>query len=495
MKYLWLLLLSVGIGCLLRFWGIWSGGFLFSFDQGRDILDVAKIASGNFTLLGPHSAINGVFSGPLYYYLLTIPFLLSKGDPRAIVLFMGVWSVSSMLYGYFITDSFAGKIAGVFFVIFAAVSSPLIAFSRYFHNPNPLGFIMVVFIFCLLNVLVRKNNWYYLPLFFITGLMFHFEIAVGVAMTAALFVVLLMFTRLSAFKQPLFYAGICCFIAAFTPQLIFELRNNFLMGRSIMLVATGQREDLYTIPKTQLASFEEKEFIPWDDFTTAVGIDRRVIAAFWLGVTVLGISKAKPQQREIVYILLALVGVFWVGSIVYRGPIYGWYRAGFPQLYIFITAIGASVFWKTTTRNGKWAVALVVVAMYILQIAHLADARDLYHAELEVGSYQNMVQVLDYIYADAQGKPFGIMVYTAPVYDYNWEYLMGWYGQKRYGYTPARKKQELTYLVIEPDAEKPWRAKGWLETVIRVGVTKSTKEFKNGVVVEKRIFSPDQVSQ
>lgn len=99
------------------------------------------------------------------------------------------------------------------------------------------------------------------------------------------------------------------------------------------------------------------------------------------------------------------------------------------------------------------------------------------------------MQALDYIYKDAAGKQFNIMIFTPPIYTYPYDYMLWWYGEKKYGYKPENKKEGTLYLLIEPDPHKPWTYKGWLETVIKTGDIIYTKELPSGFIVQKRYLT------
>src|SRR3989338_4821351 len=54
----------------------------FGPEQGRDFLIVRNIAfNHDAVLIGAKTDIEGIFHCPFYYYLATIPFLLSAGNP------------------------------------------------------------------------------------------------------------------------------------------------------------------------------------------------------------------------------------------------------------------------------------------------------------------------------------------------------------------------------------------------------------------------------
>ena len=97
------------------------------------------------------------------------------------------------------------------------------------------------------------------------------------------------------------------------------------------------------------------------------------------------------------------------------------------------------------------------------------------------------LEAIDYIYQDAKGKPFGLLVFTPPIYTYAYDYLLWWYGEKTYNYLPYSEKKGTFYLLIEIDSAKPWSYKGWLETVIKEGKIIETKQLKSGFIIQKRI--------
>src|SRR5258708_35186231 len=87
-----LIILVLSLGLFYRLLVTWGGNFIFHFDSARDILDVREmIVLHHLRLIGPTSGIDGLFTGPGWYYLLAIPFALSRGDPYAAVLMMNVF--------------------------------------------------------------------------------------------------------------------------------------------------------------------------------------------------------------------------------------------------------------------------------------------------------------------------------------------------------------------------------------------------------------------
>jgi hypothetical protein len=97
------------------------------------------------------------------------------------------------------------------------------------------------------------------------------------------------------------------------------------------------------------------------------------------------------------------------------------------------------------------------------------------------------INVVDEIYKDANGQPFGLFIFTPPVFTEPYDYTVNWYGKKTYGYVPNQSMNGLFYLLIEPSIESPWSYKGWVETVIKKGDLVWEKTLDNGFIIQKRI--------
>src|SRR3989344_8206070 len=105
------LLVILGIGSWFRISGILSKSFAFTYDVGRDLLQVEKIVrGGDMVLIGPTTGLSGLFYGPWWYYILSIPFILTDGDPQRVNLFFALLGVIIVLLGFI----FGKKLSGVF---------------------------------------------------------------------------------------------------------------------------------------------------------------------------------------------------------------------------------------------------------------------------------------------------------------------------------------------------------------------------------------------
>ena len=63
--------------------------------------------------------------------------------------------------------------------------------------------------------------------------------------------------------------------------------------------------------------------------------------------------------------------------------------------------------------------------------------KDFGKISLDPSLYKNEVAAIDYVYKYAKGQNFKVYTYLPSVYDYPYQYLFWWYGNKKYGYIPG----------------------------------------------------------
>src|SRR3989344_8060735 len=87
-----------------------QGFFAFAYDQGRDLLAVARIIyEGHFTLIGPTTGLQGIFYGPWWYYFLSPLLFFSKGNPQGVANFFGLLAVLTVIFLFFLLRKVTGS--------------------------------------------------------------------------------------------------------------------------------------------------------------------------------------------------------------------------------------------------------------------------------------------------------------------------------------------------------------------------------------------------
>jgi len=99
-KFLFFSIIIVVIAAIPRSIELISGNYLFGFDQGLFFQAVKQIVvEKNFTLIGAEvGGRGGFFQGPGWYYLLSIPFILTKGDPYGAMVLMWMLGLLTIIF-------------------------------------------------------------------------------------------------------------------------------------------------------------------------------------------------------------------------------------------------------------------------------------------------------------------------------------------------------------------------------------------------------------
>src|SRR3989338_11444121 len=98
-----LLILALLISTFTKLIVVNGYNFAFTMDQGRDMVDIRQmVVSLTPKLVGPTTSINGVLLGPFWYYFLLPPFLISGGNPQAIMNWQIIWYQLSALLLWFV---------------------------------------------------------------------------------------------------------------------------------------------------------------------------------------------------------------------------------------------------------------------------------------------------------------------------------------------------------------------------------------------------------
>lgn len=488
-RILLLLIFIVFIGFILRIQGIPEGYFTFAYDAGRDMLKIKNIVvDRKLTLIGPHTGMEGVFQGPGWFYFLSLFFVFTGGDPRG-----NVYAVISIVILAIILAYIAGqtisKKAGLLFAFILAISPYLIDNSRVPINPRGMILIITLYLVFILKIL-EGNFKYLLPLSFIIGLGFHFETAFSFFLIPATLIVLFIFTPrfIKDFRNV--FLTIASFFLAISPQVVFDLRHNFLMSRAVLSFfiesdrGLGRVEPIYN---QIFIRFNQFKSIFYYTFSKDLDNFLFLILNFTLVLSLILFLKMSSQKERKTFLAVFLIlFLFFWSYLLYPYPVWDHYLDGIVIIYSFLLSV---IFGIISRRKiGK----LFLFVFLLLLVFQLTSQLKLTFAERKYESnhpnyLRSELEILEYIYNSAGGKEFNILVFTPPVYDYHYQYLKWWYGKKK-NYIPGEEKKGLFYLIMEPDIYRPWAVEGWLKTQIKVGEILERKVFQNGVILEKRFY-------
>ena len=519
-KNLILLLLILIFALFLRLPQILADDFFFVFDMGRDMLwtrDIAVLHKPS--LIGPWGSLQGIFFGPLWYYLLSVPFLISHGDPRGSVLLVLFINLITIIIAYLFGKKIKDEKLGLIFALLLASSTLMIDISTYAFHSNLLPFTTLIFIWSLYEVL--ENKLKYLPLAaLMASLNFHFEPATAIftVLTLAVFVIWkikLILQSENSGGVKIIFLSLIAFIIPFIPQIIFELRHEFLQTQSLILFIKGENKSLGGvlpfIPRAFDRAGKFLELFSGSVFSTYILWLLRPALAVVLFLVFLIYRSVGKKERDFIEInLLVLLVPFLAYIFLFPPELKGWYLTGLAIPYILLTGLLI----RYLLEKNKVVAILVLLVMVIYNSA-LVIRMNYFLGKIpnigESGMLSVQKEVIDWIYKDADKLAFNAYLYTAPVYDYNYQYLFWWYGKKQYGYWPQeysylpgkidyvpykdkyiarqrnqqpQKQPDLIYLIIEPDIFQD-RIDGWLGSFSENKLINSKKIGEN--VIEKRL--------
>lgn len=440
-----LILAILLIGVIFRLIISANDNFIFNMDNARDMVEVREmVVLGKIRLIGQTTSIDGVFYGPAWYYILAIPFILSGGDPYASILMeILMWAVGGFFLLYLVKKFYGWLAMGVVSCIWVASNFILLG-SQYAYNPNPILFLTPVFIFCLWRY-IETQKWFFNTIaWMLGGLFLHFEVTVGLFMPLVIILAIIFSGKFYIFKLKSFYLGPLVFVFTLLPQIIFELRHNFFMTKSLLSYKSTSHAGVDTnlgFRTQDLFKGFYNILIP--TFMNFKLFTHTMTALFLLLLSSLFIQKKKIDLLTKIVLLTLFVPI--IGLIPLKVGILSWYYNASLVAAIFI--VGFVIYSLKQFTLGKVMAIFLSLALFVFTVQNMTDYIKAAQVE-ETGNSQlrTEIKAIDYTYKEAGGKNFKVYTYMPSVYDWPYQYLYWWHGINKYGYLPS----EYAYAPNKP---------------------------------------------
>lgn len=228
---------------------------LFLGDQGRDALIVKRmIVDGDPTFIGPNASVGGFFLGPLYYYMMIPPMLLSRLDPIGPAIQVAVISILTNILLYYYMKRYVGIAGALVSSAIYSVSVLVVEYARFSWNPNVLPFFSILLIIAWTKILARDTKQY-LFWFFGIGILLgsiiqlHYAAIIMLVVSVILYMWHLLFDWIEHRKLHTLnhFKEVICIIAGFTfilfPFIGFEIKNSFPNTNGIISFVFQDRDD------------------------------------------------------------------------------------------------------------------------------------------------------------------------------------------------------------------------------------------------------------
>src|SRR3989344_3637567 len=392
-----LIIVILFFGIIFRSLIVANGNFLFNMDNARDAVDVREmIVLKNPRLIGPGTALEGVYNGPAWYYLLALPFFISGGDPyAAIVLQIIFWAVGGFFLLKMVSAWSNWLVLPIGFIWIA--SDYLGLTTQYAFNPNPVTLLMPLFIYLLALYLKSGKLIYIASTFFIGGLFFNFEMNFGI------------------FKA---------------------LTDHIMDSKDGVLSISRHLETTYN-----------KFF----EVFSATMMNHRNFSFILILLSIPALIKYIKQKKNDYVAAVAFISIllpFIIYTLFSSISVNPWHLGAESVSAVILTAFLLISIWKINFF-GKIISLVLYFSILVFAFSNVFKffTVDIKKENLDPSLFKNEIAAIDFVYQYAKGENFKVYTYMPSVYDYPYQYLIWWHGQKKYGYLPY----EYAYLPDRPE--------------------------------------------
>ncbi len=424
------------IGVIYRLFLTANGNFLFNMDNARDMVDVREmVVLGKLRLTGPTSAIEGLFNGPFWYYLLAIPFIITGGDPYAsIVMEIILWAIG----GFFLLKLVSRWGSWLIFPVGAiwVTSDYIVLANLYAFNPNPVTLLTPLFIYLLVKFLENGKVVNVILVWFLAGLFFNFEMNFGIFTPIIIFVSLIFARRTRLLKDKTFWLGFAVFLLLLLPQVIFDLKHQFIMSSAVKRFLTesnGYFSNLVKHAEDVIKSF-------YNTFLPILLNHKNLvwIVLFAAAFVLIKFFESRTKKDVVVVICLLYIFVPFLGYLILPVSVNPWHLGGPMAASIILIGFVLKQLLQFKIWGKVLSLGLTVIIIWFgvsSLLNYFLNERG--KANGDPSLLKNEIAVIDHVYQKASGKNFKVYSYLPSVYDYPYQYLFWWYGQKQYGYIPG----------------------------------------------------------
>lgn len=467
---------------LLRIPLILQGFFAFTYDQGRDLLELEKIIyEKDLKFIGPTTGLPGIFYGPWWYYYLLPVFLISSGDPTFITLSFSILGIVIIITSYFFLKNLTKSKSIAFGLSLSlAMSQLFITHSSQIWSPSLVLPLMFIYVISLLNLITKPSKVWFFIFGLSCGLILDSEAAFGVILTiSTIILALIKRKKLVNFKSIYFFFAI---LITILPRIIFEVKNNFLMTKSVMIWLTEpavfqERLSLFERAINRLQLFNHNFA---QAFTQSHDIPALIILILFGAIA----FKIRSFLKKDYFfkLLLLLVLLLYFCFTLFPDAVWDYYLVGVPVIVLTLL----SLILKQALKKYKPVVFLTLLLMIIANFNKQLLSPFLISWEGDGAVYRNQKFTLDSIKNHLQGD-YSLYFYTPARFDYPFDYLVSWYIKRGLIGIPQENQKNL-YLVIRDDETHLFMPTGWYgdKTKDKTQLIEQRK-FPGNIIFEKHI--------
>lgn len=380
-----ILLLIVALGILFRTYNFNKG---FSFAHDQDLYSwIAKdiLVNHHLRLAGQITSVDGVFIGPLYYYLMAGTYALFNMNPLSAIVPLTLIGVVNIVSIYWIFKRFFGDKIGLIGAFIEAVSFGMAAFDRWSVPTEPTILWAIWFLFIILEF--SKGRLKHLWLYAVLVALF-WSIHIALLPILPIPIVVYLFSK-GTFKEKLtnmtwknFLWSLLIFLVVASPMFIFEIKHNFSQTKSIIVamknkaVGPSGEQKFEKVMNASGKEFQQRLIFGWEF---------KEVALFWIVILVCLVEIIWKKKINLVPVIGIVLWIFLImlAQFTSKRVVSEYYFSNLLPVLILIF----SVFLGQINNKIIYVLGLIYLSFNIYWLINKSEQDMSYYYRKEVTDY------------------------------------------------------------------------------------------------------------
>lgn len=411
----WILILILGVGLFFRTYKF-KDLFLYGHDQdllGWFIRDVVE--NKHVRLIGQETSTQGVFIGPLFYYLMIPFYLIGNMDPIYTTFAVSLIGIFAIWSSYFVIKEISNKVAGLIAAFVYSFSFYTIFTDREVVPTMPLMLWSIWFLYVLYLLYKKDQKNGFLLAGVLIGLIWH----INVSLVIVIPLLLISFIKSKAkLNLSSLSVGLVTIFILVLPLITFEIRHGFLQTKAVITSFTSDQHDI--VEGT-------------DKFKRVIHLVSKNISGLFVGsldgikyehllFILLGLYLYLVYKKEIKNPFNVLIGVWIIVFIsffsLYSKIVSEYYLNGLTIVWIYIFSVSVSILWKSKDTKIFSIIILILFALF--------NSDKYFHISINKSGYIERKELVQEIKDDSRERGYpcvSISYITKPGYNLGYRYF------------------------------------------------------------------------
>lgn len=354
------------------------------------------VINHHYRLIGQLTTAEGIFIGPLFYYLLIPFYLITKMDPVGSIILITLLGFLTTLSYYFVFSKIFNQRVGLIAAFLQTVLIPMIVSDRWIVPSTPTN-LWSIWLLYVIIMLARKRQFVLIILGALMGLIWHIHIALAPALLSVIPALGL------NFKLPKFKYILGFFIAFFIssiPLILFEARHHFSQTLALISNFTtnhggGTGLDKFNLLTIKMGGVSNALFFSPQSFF----FDEKRILLVIILVSAIFLPKYKLiKWKELIVLFTWIIGVV-IFFTLSSSPVSEYYFASINVILICFVSLWFSFFYQKK-KLGKYLVLLIFSTILIKNLWYFTTLKNYNQGYIE------KKMAVEYIIQDSKEKNY-----------------------------------------------------------------------------------------